>query len=358
VTEDRFVKFASSLEVNRRINVSERNRFSLRTGLAPHLRQRETALHRIYPYAREVGTIMETTESGLGKRRFLIDDGGVASYTTRPSRGTAFQSESAMDKPVLIQIIEDNKTFATGIKNVLEIEGYRVRVDHEGIAGLAFARSATADLVILDLMLPDIDGYRVLKALRDAGRTMPVLILSARNEEADKILGFRIGADDYVTKPFSLMELLARVRALLRRSRQGFEPEWAKDGVVRLAGNVEMNLRQRTVTRQGAAVALAPKQFDLLAALAARQGATVSRVDILKEVWGYRHEVVTRTVDTHILELRKKLEVDAADPKLIVTVRRTGYRLAMDGTESRGRNGDEAEPQRSTPKRDATGESA
>ena len=275
-------------------------------------------------------TTETTTEAGPAKRHLLIDDGGVASSATRTNRVPSFRPEGLTEKPLLIQIIEDNKTFATGIKNVLEIEGFRVRVDHEGIAGLAFARSATADLVILDLMLPDIDGYRVLKALRDAGRAMPVLILSARNEEADKILGFRIGADDYVTKPFSLMELLARVRALLRRSKQGFDPEWAKDGVVRLSDEVELNLKQRTVTRAGALVQLAPKQFDLLAALAARQGATLSRVDILKEVWGYRHEVVTRTVDTHILELRKKLEVDAADPKMIVTVRRTGYRLQMD----------------------------
>ena len=342
------MKFASRLLKKAGAIVSERSRFWMSTGPATPLRRRWPPEYRTYPSPREVDITTETTESELGKRRFLIDDGGVAAYTTRTSRGSAFQSESAMEKPVLIQIIEDNKTFATGIKNVLEIEGYRVRVDHEGIAGLAFARSATADLVILDLMLPDIDGYRVLKALRDAGRAMPVLILSARNEEADKILGFRIGADDYVTKPFSLMELLARVRALLRRSRQGFEPEWAKDGVVHLAGAVEMNLRQRTVTRQGAPVALAPKQFDLLAALAARQGATVSRVDILKEVWGYRHEVVTRTVDTHILELRKKLEVDAADPKLIVTVRRTGYRLAMDanGADGHGPSAPAAAPRR------------
>ena len=287
-------------------------------------------------------TTETTTEAGPAKRRLLIDDGGVASSTTRTSRVPSFRPEGLMEKPLLIQIIEDNKTFATGIKNVLEIEGFRVRVDHEGITGLAFARSATADLVILDLMLPDIDGYRVLKALRDAGRAMPVLILSARNEEADKILGFRIGADDYVTKPFSLMELLARVRALLRRSKQGFDPEWAKDGVVRLSDEVELNLRQRTVTRSGALVQLAPKQFDLLAALAARQGATVSRVDILKEVWGYRHEVVTRTVDTHILELRKKLEIDAAAPRLIVTVRRTGYRLQMDTPAAHRSDGDPA----------------
>ena len=237
-----------------------------------------------------------------------------------------------METPRLIQIIEDNKSFAIGIRNVLEIEGYRVRVDHEGVAGLAFARSGIPDLVILDLMLPDMDGYRVLRALRDAGGLMPVLILSARTEEADKILGFRTGADDYVTKPFSLMELLARVGALLRRGKHQIDPAWAKDGVVRVGDDVEINLRQRVVRRGGRPVTLAPKQFDLLVALAARQGEVLSRGDILKEVWGYRHEVVSRTVDTHILELRKKLEADAADPQLIVTVRRTGYRLAMGPT--------------------------
>ena len=236
-----------------------------------------------------------------------------------------------METPRLIQIIEDNKSFAIGIRNVLEIEGYRVRVDHEGVAGLAFARSGIPDLLILDLMLPDIDGYRVLRALRDAGGLMPVLILSARTEEADKILGFRTGADDYVTKPFSLMELLARVGALLRRGKHQVDPSWAQDGIVRVGPDVEINLRQRVVRRAGRPVMLAPKQFDLLVALAARQGEVLSRGDILKEVWGYRHEVVSRTVDTHILELRKKLEADAADPQLIVTVRRTGYRLAMGG---------------------------
>ena len=235
-----------------------------------------------------------------------------------------------METPTVIQIIEDNKSFANGIRNVLEIEGYRVRIDHEGVAGLAFARMGRPDLVILDLMLPDIDGYRVLRALRDSGGVMPVLILSARNEEADKILGFRTGADDYVTKPFSLMELLARVGALLRRARRPGDPEWTENGVAKLSEMLELNLRQRTLTCNGEPIALAPKQFDLLAALAARQGAVVSRADILKEVWGYRHEVVSRTVDTHILELRKKLEEHGADPKLIVTVRRTGYRLAID----------------------------
>ena len=163
-----------------------------------------------------------------------------------------------METPTVIQIIEDNKSFANGIRNVLEIEGYRVRIDHEGVPGLAFARMGRPDLIILDLMLPDIDGYRVLRALRDSGGVMPVLILSARNEEADKILGFRTGADDYVTKPFSLMELLARVGALLRRARRPGDPEWTENGVAKLSEMLELNLRQRTLTCNGEPIALAP----------------------------------------------------------------------------------------------------
>ena len=154
-------------------------------------------------------------------------------------------------------------------------------------------------------------------------------MLSARGAELDRVRGLELGADDYVTKPFSLMELLARVGALLRRGKHQVDPSWAQDGIVRVGPDVEINLRQRVVRRGGRPVMLAPKQFDLLVALAARQGEVLSRGDILKEVWGYRHEVVSRTVDTHILELRKKLEADAADPQLIITVRRTGYRLAM-----------------------------
>jgi DNA-binding response OmpR family regulator len=234
-----------------------------------------------------------------------------------------------MDVNPLIQIIDDNPTFTSAIKNVLEIEGYRVRVDHEGVSGLAFARLWAPDLVLLDLLLPDMNGYDVLKALRAAGRTMPVLILTARCDEAEKVLGFRTGADDFVTKPFSLMELLARIVALLRRSRYTANTDAGGDRSASLVPDIEINLSKRTVTRFGAPVELAPKEFDLLVALAVRGGAVVSRHELLREVWGHRDEIVTRTVDAHILSLRKKIEFDPTDPELILTARQAGYRLAL-----------------------------
>jgi DNA-binding response OmpR family regulator len=233
-----------------------------------------------------------------------------------------------MEVKPLIQIIDGNPSFTAAIRNVLEIEGYRVRVDHEGVAGLTFASLLAPDLVILDLVLPDIDGYEVLKALRAAGRTMPVLILSARSDEAEKVLGFKTGADDFVTKPFSLMELLARIVALLRRSQYG-AANGHGDESDSVTPELEINLSKRTVMRLGESVDLAPKEFDLLVALAVRGGAIVSRADLLREVWGHRAEVVTRTVDAHILSLRKKIEVDPAEPEIIVTARQAGYRLAL-----------------------------
>jgi DNA-binding response OmpR family regulator len=234
-----------------------------------------------------------------------------------------------MDVNPLIQIIDDNPTFTAAIRNVLEIEGYRVRVDHEGVLGLTFACLWAPDLIILDLLLPDIDGYEVLKGLRAAGRAMPVLILSARCDEAEKVLGFKSGADDFVTKPFSLMELLARIVALLRRSRPAANTNGRDERTPPVSPDLEIDLSKRTVTRHGESIDLAPKEFDLLVALAVRGGAIVSRADLLRDVWGHRAEVVTRTVDAHILSLRKKIELDPGEPQIIVTARQAGYRLAL-----------------------------
>jgi two-component system response regulator MtrA len=178
---------------------------------------------------------------------------------------------------------------------------------------------------MLDLMLPGMDGYRVLKALREAGSEVPVLILTARGEEADKVLGFRLGADDYVTKPCGVLELLARVGALLRRSR--LADHRAPADAIEHFGTVEINPSSRTVTKEGTPVALSPKEFDLLLALVRRRGAVASRVELLREVWGHRVEVMTRTVDIHIAELRRKLEADPSQPRHILTVWKAGYRL-------------------------------
>ena len=232
-------------------------------------------------------------------------------------------SPSAMSR---VLIIEDNSNLAYGLRTGLEIEGYDVQVAEDGESGLERSRNWPPDLVMLDLMLPGMDGYRVLRSLRESGSEVPVLILTARGEEADKVLGFRLGADDYVTKPCGVLELLARVAALLRRSRASEHRATPTDGIERF-GSVEINPASRTVSKRGIAVALSPKEFDLLLALVRRRGAVASRVELLREVWGHRVEVMTRTVDIHIAELRRKLEDDPSEPRHILTVWKAGYRL-------------------------------
>ncbi len=222
-----------------------------------------------------------------------------------------------------ILVIEDNEDLAFGLRNNLEIEGYAVTVASDGHEGLQQALAESPDLVVLDLMLPGLDGFRVLRELRKSDPKTPVLVLTARGEEADKVRGLRLGADDYVTKPFGLLELLARVEALLRRAGQ------AVAGGHWIFGDVEVDADRRAVARDGVPVELAPKELDLLVALLRRDGAVASRLDLLREVWGYQEAVavVSRTVDTHIAELRRKLEAEPANPRHILTVRKAGYRL-------------------------------
>jgi two-component system alkaline phosphatase synthesis response regulator PhoP len=226
-----------------------------------------------------------------------------------------------------ILLIEDNDDLAFGLRNNLEIEGYRVELVGNGAEGLARARELRPDLVVLDLMLPGLDGYRVLREMREQGLGMPVMILTARGEEADKVRGFRLGADDYVTKPFGVLELMARVEALLRRS--GFARTSAGTPPTKF-GDVDVDIATRTVRKGGRTVALTAMEFNLLLALLARQGAVVSRLELLKDVWGHVSSVVTRTVDTHVAELRRKLEDDASRPRYLLTVRKAGYRLRRD----------------------------
>ena len=226
-----------------------------------------------------------------------------------------------------ILVVEDNADLAYGLRNNLEIEGYEVDVAIDGEEGLRLARdqSETApDLVLRDLMLPKLDGFRVLRELRVGGVDIPVLVLTARGEEADVVRALRLGADDYVTKPFGLLELLARVEALLRRAAAGDAPDELR---VQRFGDIEVDLAARTATRGGKAVSLTPKEFDLLVALLHRDGAVATRVDLIQEVWGYPASVVARTVDTHVAELRRKLEDDPGNPTHILTVPRVGYRL-------------------------------
>lgn len=222
-----------------------------------------------------------------------------------------------------ILVVEDNPDLAYGLRNNLEIEGHAVSVAENGLAGLEAARTEAPDLIVLDLMLPGLDGYRVLQTLRGEGVHAPVLILTARGEETDKVLGFRLGADDYVTKPFGVLELLARVEALLRRSGGTLR----EAGAQRAFGAVEVDVAARRVVREGDDVALTPKEFDLLLALMRNEGAVVSRIALMKEVWGHRAAVASRTVDTHVAELRRKLEPEPRNPRHILTVHKAGYRF-------------------------------
>jgi DNA-binding response OmpR family regulator len=223
-----------------------------------------------------------------------------------------------------ILLVEDNEELAAGIRHNLELEGYHVSWAGDGVSGLEAARAEPPDLLILDIMLPGLNGFDVLHTLRQEGFVRPVLLLTARGEEADKVRGFRLDADQYVTKPFGLLELLERIRSILRRSK---EPGAAADRGTIAFGNILLDPAARTVHRDGRPVSLTPKAFELLMALVHSEGRVLSRQDLLKNVWGHRAAVLTRTVDSHVSELRQKLERNPADPDHIHTVWKVGYRF-------------------------------
>ena len=226
-----------------------------------------------------------------------------------------------------VLVVEDSPDLAFGLRTNLEIEGYEIRVAGDGRTALREFDEFRPDLIVLDLMIPELNGFGVLQAVRERGSNVPVLILSATAEETAKIRGFRLGADDFVTKPFSVLELLARIEALLRRAR-GSEAPPAAAAVSRFSfADVEIDLASRRVYRLGELVDLSPKAYDLLVALMTRRGGVVRREELLREVWGHRREISTRTVDAHIVELRRKLEEDAANPRHFLTVRKAGYRF-------------------------------
>src|SRR3984957_4425544 len=225
-------------------------------------------------------------------------------------------------------IAEDNRHYAMALRNNLEIDGFAVDVVHDGAAALMRVRARPPALLILDLMMPVRDGYDVLRTLRDEGTNVPVLILTARRDEPDKLRGFGLGADDFVPKPVGVLELIARIRAVLRRTLPGFDetPTWIR------FGDVEVHPPSRTVRRNGQLVEVRPKHFDLLIALLRHQDRVVSRAELLRDVWGYHADTVSRTVDTHIVGLRHLLEADPLDPRHILTVRTAGYMLRRSGS--------------------------
>ena len=222
-----------------------------------------------------------------------------------------------------VLIVEDNADLAAGIEYNLSLEGYETCIVEDGRRALTAAEQWIPDVILLDLMLPELDGYQVLQTLRSRGVKTPVVILTARAEEADKVRGFRLDADQYVTKPFGVLELLERVRSLLRRSSR----EAAAAPAPLRFGDVVVDTSSRMVTRGGVPCALTPKAYELLLALVRRGGAVVTRNELLKEVWGYSAFVTTRTVDSHVAELRRKIEPDPANPRHVKTVWKVGYRF-------------------------------
>jgi len=224
-----------------------------------------------------------------------------------------------------ILIVEDEDSILMALEDDLSMEGYSVTGEKNGARALEKAREGGFDLIILDLMLPGLDGLEVCKRLRAEANSTPILMLTAKSQEVDKVLGLELGADDYVTKPFSPRELQARVKALLRRGRpMDNTPERAS------FGDVVVDFKGYSVTKNGDPVELTVREFDLLRLLVSRPNEVLGRGTILNEVWGDEWDVFPRTIDTHVVHLRQKLEEDPADPKFIVNVRGVGYKFVAD----------------------------
>jgi len=224
-----------------------------------------------------------------------------------------------------ILLIEDEEALRMTLMDRLRSEGYAVESAPDGVWGERKATHEAFDLIVLDVMLPRKNGFDVCREIRSAGIAAPVLMLTARNQTVDKVVGFKIGADDYLAKPFDTLELMARIEALIRRFR--INP--ADPNSVQTIGELRIDLRGTAVTRSGEPVQLSAREFQLLRYFLVHQGRTLSRGEILKEVWGYSVETFTRTVDVHVASLRQKIEKDPKQPSLIVTVLGLGYKFSI-----------------------------
>ena len=224
-----------------------------------------------------------------------------------------------------ILVVDDERLLVKGIKFNLENEGYQVECAYDGAAAVELARSGGFDLIILDLMMPEIDGLEACMRIREFSN-VPIIMLTARSEDTDKIIGFECGADDYITKPFNILELKARIRALLRRAGAAAQQQREADRLTQ--GAITLDLSERAAWRDGEPVELTAKEFDLMALLMQNPGRVYSRENLLNLVWGYEYIGEFRTVDVHIRRLREKLEPDPANPEHILTKWGVGYYLA------------------------------
>jgi DNA-binding response OmpR family regulator len=221
-----------------------------------------------------------------------------------------------------VLIVEDDPAMATALKDGFTYEGYDVELAQDGEAGLKAARTVAPDIVVLDVMLPKMSGLDVCKRLRSEGSALPIIMLTARGQEIDKVLGLKLGADDYLTKPFGFMELIARVEALLRRTSAG-----ARNAEVYGFGDVVVDFKRAELKKRGQPVETTARELRLLEYFIAHRGEVVPRERLLDQVWEYDATPLTRTVDMHVAKLRRKIENDPADPRFIVTVHRMGYKF-------------------------------
>jgi two-component system alkaline phosphatase synthesis response regulator PhoP len=221
-----------------------------------------------------------------------------------------------------VLIVEDDDSMAVALRDGFEYEGYEVVVARDGSEGMKMATGEDPDLIILDVMLPKITGLDICKQLRNDGNDVPIIMLTARGQEVDKVLGLKLGADDYVTKPFSFMELMARVEAVLRRTGKNKEELESYE-----FGDIRVDFRQHEVRKAGELVDFSAREFRLLEFFIEHRGEVISRDQLLDGVWGYENMPFTRTVDMHIAKLRKKIEDDPHDPQYLVTVHRVGYKF-------------------------------
>ena len=226
-----------------------------------------------------------------------------------------------------ILLIEDDLAILRGLKDNLEYESYEVLTANDGEQGYSLVKEKKPDLIILDLMLPKMSGYELCRKVRDDGNTTPILMLTARGEEVDRVLGLDLGADDYVTKPFSVPELLARIRAIFRRIHQSKSEELPNK--IKFS-QISIDFKRFEAHKAGQHIELSRKEFGILRLLAARAGEVVTREELLDEVWGYDQYPTTRTVDNHIALLRSKLENDPAKPRYLITVHGVGYKLVLE----------------------------
>jgi DNA-binding response OmpR family regulator len=221
-----------------------------------------------------------------------------------------------------ILIIEDEKNMVTGLRFNLEAAGYTVQAAYDGEEGYKLALEEQPDLVILDLMLPKRNGYDVCRSLKQEMPQLPIVMLTARSQEADVVLGLEIGADDYVTKPFSVLELMARIKSVLRRTKSGTDiPDKYRFGAL------EVDFKKHESRKKGKPIELSPREYEILKYFVEKHGEIVSREDLLNAVWGYESYPNTRTVDTHIAKLRQKIEDKPDDPKHLITIHGIGYKF-------------------------------